>query len=92
MKLIYKITFPNGKIYIGSDLTNTFRYFGSWDSQLVASDFSEEEQKDFTIRREIIWQSEKATKEDVLKKEMELIRKFEANNPSKGYNKNPPFH
>jgi hypothetical protein len=29
MKWIYKITYPNGKIYIGKDLTGTFRYFGN---------------------------------------------------------------
>ncbi len=27
MKVIYKITYPNGKIYIGKDLTNTLNYF-----------------------------------------------------------------
>ena len=26
MKVIYKITYPNGKIYIGKDLTNTLNY------------------------------------------------------------------
>jgi len=29
MKVIYKITYPNGKIYIGKDLTESFNYFGS---------------------------------------------------------------
>lgn len=28
MKLIYKITYPNGKIYIGKDLTYNINYFG----------------------------------------------------------------
>ena len=35
MKWIYKITYPNGKIYIGKDLTGTFRYFGSPNSKLL---------------------------------------------------------
>jgi hypothetical protein len=31
MKVIYKITYPNGKIYIGKDLTDSINYFGSVD-------------------------------------------------------------
>ena len=54
MKVIYKITYPNGKIYIGKDLTNTLTYFGSVNSAIVAKDFSCEERRDFTIRKEIL--------------------------------------
>jgi hypothetical protein len=28
MKVIYKITYPNGKIYIGKDLTEGINYYG----------------------------------------------------------------
>ena len=45
MKWIYKITYPNGKIYIGKDLTGTFRYFGSVDNKLLEQDFSEDEKR-----------------------------------------------
>jgi hypothetical protein len=51
MKVIYKITYPNGKIYIGKDLTNTLTYFGSVKSSTVEKDFSFEERRDFTIRK-----------------------------------------
>ena len=34
MKVIYKITYPNGKIYIGQDRTDTIDYFGSPNSKL----------------------------------------------------------
>ena len=91
MKIIYKITYPNGKIYIGKDLTNTFRYFGSPNSKLLESDFTDEEKKDFTIRREIIWQSNDATNKEVNKKEIELILKCKSNNPKIGYNRLPKF-
>jgi len=40
MKVIYKITYPNGKIYIGQDLTNTLNYFGSANSRLIEKDFT----------------------------------------------------
>jgi hypothetical protein len=28
MKVIFKITYPNGKIYVGKDLTDSINYFG----------------------------------------------------------------
>jgi hypothetical protein len=34
----YKITYSNGKIYIGKDLTGTVSYFGSVDSWLIQED------------------------------------------------------
>lgn len=49
MKVIYKITYPNGKIYIGKDLTDSINYFGSANSKLIAKDFTREERRDFTI-------------------------------------------
>jgi hypothetical protein len=91
LKIIYKITYPNGKIYIGKDLTNTFRYFGSPDSKLLEVDFTEEQRKDFTIRRQTIWQSNDATDKEVNQKEVKLILKYQSNNPKIGYNRSPKF-
>ncbi len=89
MKVIYKITYPNGKIYIGKDLTNSLTYFGSVDSNYVAQDFSEKEKQNFTINKEILFESESV--DEINKKEVELILKFESNNPKIGYNKWPKF-
>jgi hypothetical protein len=91
LKIIYKITYPNGKIYIGKDLTNTFRYFGSPNSKLLESDFTDEQKKDFTIRREILWQSNYATDREANNKEVELILKHKSNDPKIGYNRSPKF-
>lgn len=91
MKVIYKITYPNGKIYIGKDLTGTLNYFGSANSRLIAQDFTPEQQRDFTIRKEILWESETATDREVNMKEVELIKALQANNPSIGYNQWPKF-
>ncbi len=91
MKWIYKITYPNGKIYVGKDLTGTFRYFGSPNSELLQNDFSDAEKKDFTIRREIIWSSDSATDSEVNKKEVEYINEFHSNDPLVGYNQWPKF-
>ena len=51
MKVIYKITYPNGKIYIGQDRTDSINYFGSANNKLIEADFSCEERKDFTIKK-----------------------------------------
>jgi hypothetical protein len=54
VKLIYKITYPKGKIYIGSDTAYNINYFGSANHELVASNFTWEQQKDFIVRKEIL--------------------------------------
>ena len=89
MKVIYRITYPNGKIYIGKDLTDSINYFGSANGDLIASDFTREERRDFTIRRETLWESETATDSEVALKEAELIRQERANDPAIGYNRWP---
>ena len=91
MKVIYKITYPNGKIYVGKDLTGTLNYFGSADSRLIANDFTPEQQRDFTIRKEILWASDTATDREVNAKEVEFIRALQSNNPMVGYNRWPKF-
>jgi hypothetical protein len=91
MKVIYKITYPNGKIYVGKDLTDSINYFGSASSDLVAKDFTRNQRRDFTIRRELLWESENASDEEVNQKEIEFINKFESNNPAIGYNQWPKY-
>jgi hypothetical protein len=89
--VIYKITYPNGKIYIGQDRTDTLLYSGSANRPLVAQDFTHEEQQDFTTRKEILWESEPITIAEITAKEFEYIRQFQSNNPEIGYNRNPKF-
>lgn len=90
MKVIYKITYPNGKIYIGKDLTNSVNYFGSADSQLISQDFTPEQRTVFCIRREVLWQSETASDSEVARKEVEFIRRYLSSDPGVGYNRWPP--
>jgi hypothetical protein len=90
IKVIYKVTWPNGKIYIGSDLTDSITYFGSPNKRLIEVDFpTREARRDMTVRREILWESEVASSADVLRRERELIIAFRANDPAVGYNRNP---
>jgi len=89
VKVIYRITYPNGKIYIGKDLTDSIKYFGSADSSLIEKDFTREQRRDFTIRKEILWESETASDKEVNQKELEYIKLFRSNDPSIGYNQSP---
>lgn len=89
MKVIYRITYPNGKIYIGKDLTDSINYFGSASSTLIAMDFTEEERKDFSIRKEILWESKEATDQEVNCEEVRQILLHNSNDPSIGYNQWP---
>ena len=87
MKCIYKITYPNGKIYIGKDLTGSINYFGSAHDELIAVDFTPEQQRSFTICKQILWESAAAPDAEVNQKELELIRLHRSNDPAVGYNR-----
>ncbi len=88
-KVIYKITYPNGKIYVGKDLTGTLTYFGSPNPTLIAQDFAKAERKSFTIRKDILWESDSATDGEVNRKEVEFITELRSNDPAVGYNRWP---
>lgn len=91
MKVIYKIIYPNGKIYIGKDLTDTLNYFGSADNKLIEKDFTKEQRRNFTIRKEILWESTRSSDEEVNQKEIEFINLYRSNDPQIGYNQWPKF-
>ena len=91
MKVVYRITYPNGKIYIGKDLTGSANYFGSADSRLIEKDFTAAELRDFTIRKETLWESDTASDQEVNAKEVQFIRAFRSNDPEVGYNRWPRF-
>ena len=83
--------YPNGKIYIGKDLTDSINYFGSADGRIIEKDFTREQRRDFTIRKEIMWESETASDNEVNQKEIELIKLYRSNNPAIGYNRWPKY-
>jgi hypothetical protein len=89
MKVIYKITYPNGKIYVGKDLSDSINYFGSANNELIARDFTREDRRDFSVRKEILWESESASDSEVNQKEVEFIRLYRSNDPRIGYNQWP---
>jgi DNA modification methylase len=91
MNVVYKITYPNGKIYIGQDRTNSINYFGSASDELIALDFTNEQRISFTVTRDILWQSESANRTEVTQMELEFILMHRSNDPAIGYNRWPPF-
>jgi hypothetical protein len=91
MSVIYKIIYPNGKIYVGQDRTDSINYFGSADDKLIARDFSVDERQSFTVTRQILWSSDSATQEEITQKEFEFIVALKANDPNIGYNQRPKF-
>ena len=95
MKQIYKITYPTGKIYIGKDSIGSYRYYGSPDMDTVNADFEklpDKIRRDYTIRKEILWESPDCEESELSAKEVEFIRKYQSNNPAIGYNRWPKFN
>ncbi len=86
-KVVYKVTYPNGKIYVGKDVLDDINDFGSADSELIAKDFTRQQRRDFTVRREILWESDTATDAEVNSVEAAYIRTLGANVPAMGYNR-----
>ena len=88
VKVIYKITYANGKIYVGMDLTGTLSYFGSPNWALIAADFTPAQRRDFTIRKQILWEGD-APDAEVRAREVHVIRALRSNDPEVGYNRWP---
>lgn len=92
-KQVYKITYPNGKIYVGMDLIGSVSYFGSPSRKAkdrISADLTEY-RLDLTVRKEILWESETATDAEVRAKEIEFIVATGANKPEIGYNMTPRY-
>ena len=73
-KQVYKITYPNGKIYVGMDLTGAINYFGSPSAKdRIAADLAAH-RLDLTARKEILWESEIATDAEVRAMEGRVLK------------------
>jgi hypothetical protein len=88
---IYKITYPNGKIFVIHDLMDQITYIESIANDQFREDFTTEERNDFTVRKEILWESADAGTEEVVQAEVEWINRLGANNPDIGYNRWPAW-
>ena len=52
MKVIYKVIFPNGKIYVGQDSTDDILYFGSPNRYLIEKDFTKRWVREMAVQFE----------------------------------------
>jgi hypothetical protein len=94
VKQVYKITYPTGKIYVGKDSIGSHRYFGSPNMDIINKDFDtlpKEIKLDYSIRKQILWESETASEKELSEKEVEFIKLLKSNNPDIGYNQWPKF-
>jgi len=89
MPTVYKIIYPNGKVYVGQDRTDTLNYFGSANSRLIEEDFTPEQRSDFTVRKEVLWESDLASQAETTAVEVAFIRELRSNDPAIGYNRWP---
>ena len=67
---------------------------GSPDPALVNADFATlppEQRSDYIIRKQILWESDTASDEELSAKEVEFIREYQSHNPAIGYNRWPKF-
>lgn len=85
--IIYKITYPNGKIYIGQDRTNDINYFGSADSFTIAKDFNGRQRKSFVIQKDILEELKDCTVQELNQCERKHISLHNSMNQAIGYNR-----
>jgi hypothetical protein len=88
---VYRLTYPNGKIFVEHDLTDQITYVGSIANDLFRADFPDEQARDFTVRKEILWQSDTTDHDEVERAEIDWIVRLRANDPTVGYNRWPPL-
>lgn len=82
------VSYPDKKIYVGMDLTGTMFYSRS-PTVDIAADFTPEQRRDVTIRKEILWESLDATDGEARDMEVRMIRELRSNDPEVGYNRWP---
>ena len=73
-KQSYKITYPNGKIYVGMDLTGSLLYVGTPSARQQIADDLDAHRFDLTLRKQIHWESETATDAEVRVMEAKLAQ------------------
>ncbi|TXT44965.1 MAG: hypothetical protein FD137_1466 [Spirochaetes bacterium] len=83
---VFKLTFPNRKIFIGKDEKGFLTYFGGFNQEEVESDYRNIVMPSFTIKKEILWESENAEEAEIDAVVESYIRMFRSDDPRFGYN------
>lgn len=75
--VVFKVTWPNGKIFIAYDATDSISFFGSPDNALIARDFPTcEARQKMTVQREILLECENVTRGDLARIANRFIADF----------------
>ncbi|MDR2834530.1 MAG: hypothetical protein LBV67_12555 [Streptococcaceae bacterium] len=88
---VYKITYPNGKIYVGMDhsqLACPWGYVGSSYNKQLIDDCNEWRlsNKEWNLNQEILFESKTCTLKELRRIEHEKIIEYNSTNPLIGYN------
>lgn len=87
--LVYCITYPNGKRYVGQDRTDDINYFGSAHAPTIARDFTRSQRRRFTVTREILSELRDCSIAELNRCERFWIAKLNTADPQVGYNRTP---
>ena len=91
-KVIYRTSYPNGKIYIYQPRPEgDYPLAGRREGRIIGGNGSSEAHPSFAILREVLWESDTASDEESNAKEIELILQHRSNDPAVGYNLWPTF-
>lgn len=90
MAVVYKVTYPNGKVYVGQDLLGQITYIESIANDAFLTDFTPQQVHDFTVRKQVLWESDTTDHDEVTRVQVEWIRRLGSNDPLRGYNRWPP--
>lgn len=58
--------------FISARIEHSINFFGSASNELIEKDFTREQKRDFSIRKEILWESEAASRSEVSQKKLSL--------------------
>lgn len=86
MSQVFRVTFPNGKIFIGYDMIGQICYFGGFDSARIQEELKPFKYSKVSLQKELLWESETATEDEVLKTNERYVSIFRSNDPDIGYN------
>jgi len=93
---VFKVIFPNGKIYVGSDTAmnarfDYFKYFGTpiKGKADMLQDLGEylTNGEAFVLKKEMLYSQENVSVGEILKIEHQFIKSLNAKNPDVGYNR-----
>ena len=86
MKQIIKLTLPTGKVFITTSSEDEASIYNRADFIADLRMLPNEEQLDFIIRRQVLWQATSCDDETLQKKSREFIKLYRAGEPEHGYN------